>query len=362
MHRIDNFKKNAIFSIFLSFILIYVFPYFYIEINNISSLSFFGAIPIDRKELLIIVLLNMLYSIYLCFLYKEIDYKPKFKNNNRKKIISFYCYSVVLCVIISLSHGNIVSYFFNFILLSTLALSRVKFPHIINILFILGLLDFIFHGGRWIICNSLFLYIIYYSKSMFKVTVYSTILLFFSIFILLPLRHDNAITISSDSLATFFDLLFLSINPILIGAILSFKTVVHNIDLLADYLPYGKSLLGSMSYLDKISYEYLQSDKYAENVRLGSNTSFMFKSNLAIQASLLLSIFFLLVKISKKIMLSYSNLIFIYLSSTIIMLPRRAITSYINDIIMLSIVFFLLYLIYFLIPKKKCYHNEKLIS
>ena len=176
--KIDQFKKNVRISIILSFLLVYIFPLIYMEIEGVNTLFFFGVIELEPNEYFRLCVYIMAFCVYLSFTYSLLDFKSIAIHYMDKIIYNIFLFILML---VSLMPGiGLIAYFVNFLFLSFLVKLRISFLNIIYLFLVTGVVDLFVNHGRWMLVNSLVLLLIYKVRSISVISLGAFALLFFS--------------------------------------------------------------------------------------------------------------------------------------------------------------------------------------
>jgi len=346
------FKKHTLVTLLAMLCAVYIFPIAYLLIIQAETLNFYGNISFSNNDLRLVLAIEVIYILYWSYLFKISKWYDSPVLNSR----NYYFFKgelFVVLILYCLPLPNVIIYLIPFIFIALAGLAKINIKTVIIYFLLFGIVNFVFMDGRAILLNGILLYILFTVKSVWKILILGILLLFLAIFILLPLRHGESINLTFNGFSSALMQIYNSIVPIVIGAILSVKMNMNNMDFFVDYFPLGRTIFGGESFIDKISYNLLPIDKYEEGVRLGSNPASMFKAHLSIQLVLVISYFTLLIALIHKVKKSLNNVLVIYLMWYFIMILRRGFTTFIADSIALLIISLLLILLKYILPKVK---------
>jgi hypothetical protein len=145
------------------------------------------------------------------------------------------------------------------------------------ILFLIAIIQLVYGEDRYpLIQVALLTFIPYISRlSSIKLFIYALLVVFGLVFVLQPLRSGNIPFVGS---SVFIELgyFFQHLQPIYIGAYLLMEQGFTFFQLLAESVPFLKSLFGFESVIDTIGKVGLTKDVYDAGTRHGSNSSLYF--------------------------------------------------------------------------------------
>jgi hypothetical protein len=346
------FQKNVSVALLAMLFAVYIFPITYLLVIQADTLNFYGNITFSTYDLSLVLVMQVIYISFWIYLFKISKWYDAPVLNPRK----YYFFKgelLVVFILYCLPLPSIFIYLVPFIFIALAGLAKVNIKTVLFYLLLFGIAHFLLMDGRSILINSLLLYTLFIVKDAWKVFIVGILLLFLSVFVLLPLRHGMPINLNINGLSSTLMQIYNGIVPIIIGAILSVQMNMTNMDFFVDYFPMGRTVFGSESHIDKIAYEFLPIDKYEEGVRVGSNPVSMFKIHLSGQLILIVTYFTILISSIHRVKKSLSNVLVIYLMWYFIMILRRGFTTFIADSIALLIISLLLIFLKYILPKVK---------
>ncbi|EOG7789517.1 hypothetical protein ACSW0U_003808 [Vibrio fluvialis] len=340
--------KNIIIVMYL-FVpaLFYGIPYLYTLSFGGIDLNFFGTQYIESLSLLKILLGHLLIGILVCFFLLKGEYKLQI--NNGRSILNDMLMLGLFCITFFIPIGlvSMISYpWFLFIFII-----RRHYLFSICVLLILSFYLLIYQGVRYplIQITILMLIPILSRLSIVKLLLLAMISIFLMAFILQPLRSGLIPFVETSEELSY---LFQHLQPIYLGA----NTYLnYNLDasrMLAESVPFLKSIFGYDSVIDLISKEGLNTDAYNNGTRYGSNSS-MYFSTFGYVILISFFIFFgLVIRLFKSKKLD--SMVLIYLTVYGVYFVRRSFGSYFIDLFVVVFIFLVyLFLVSFFSPNIK---------
>lgn len=310
----------------------YALPLLLFEFNYIEILKFhaWGDLYVSTYDSCNMIIFTFIAGLIFYTALSNLDIEIV----NSASWLVFFCF--LLCSILLIlrlnSYLDMVLLVLLIYVISNYKLTALQY----SIFCTVGLLDLLLNSERYLIIQMILFYLIVYSRMSLKNVLLLTI---FLIVIGQPLKY--IIKDDIDHTLTSFEELYNHLNPLYVGNYLAMYTEFSFAELVAEYIPFGKSLLATGSIVDKIAINHLPYEIYDAGTRFGSYNSIYFGYNF-LHYIVIVSIFYLLInKFAKR---RVANAIAGYLIFYAPMFMRRNLGSYLIDVfILVAICFFIPY-------------------
>lgn len=308
----------------------YIIPFFFSNLKNEVSLHFFKTFYVNKY-----------FFVYLSFSYLLLGYLVLWTINDTK--FSFHKrFSISRSLDLFLSISYLFSYYLGFSYISSI-FNLITYIIIgsfkpgktsLLVLIIISLYELLFNNNRFpVIYTFLIFYLPYLNNLSYKkLIIYVVCSILFLVYILQPLR-SGVLPFSTQTRFTSLYYLYTHLNPIYIGAYLSYELNFTIDILLSEIIPFAKNFLNFESVIDRIADVGLPNAIIDSNIRHGSNSAMYFHFyGFLIVAITLIIIKYLMKKLNIKLIY---NSVLIYLIVQGPYFVRRAIGSFLLDIILI---------------------------
>lgn len=330
-------KKSTSYVLLGMFALVYFIPLGYMLLGEKTELHFFSSMTVTELQIISVFILQFVYCIYWVLLVRVTSWA------DTQHRVSFRLHFLLITIVLlyGLPFPVIAQYFFILVFISLCGLFRIPLKIIVFYMFFIGLEEFLFRGGRMILVNAILLLAIFSIRSTAVIIFSGFLMVLISVYVLLPMRHGVPV-IFDVGLSEIPQNIYRNVTPILIGAFLSFEADISNLQFFADYFPFGRTVLGETSIIDRVAFDFLPVEQYQSGTRLGSNSAIMYKWSIFFQAAFILLFFYFYVKYIRLLSSGLNNALVIYLLWNMTVIPRRSFTTFIADTIALTVVYLLI--------------------
>lgn len=351
--KIDVKKLLIMFYIIIPMIFFSIPLWFIYEIGEFS-VHFYGTYRADLKDVLDILIGHFCLGMTLLWLLSATNYKLYIRHR------SFVYDSLAIFVFLGImvTHGIIamlLSALF-FVIIGNVRISNLTF----FVLLILAFLNLIIFAERVLFAFVMLAWSLNFisKKSIGELFLFGIIGVFGLIYILQPLKYGELPFSNFGDPFEAFGYLLQHVFPIYYTAYLSNSIDFSLTSLIAEFIPFAKSLTGEMGIVERLAIEGLPDEIIYEGGRLGSNSA-MYFSGLGLIA---LFIMFVFIKaniwILKSRILMNSVLIYFVIQGPYFV--RRSFASFTIDIIVIVLWVFLVSFIIMVLKDEK--RSDKVIT
>jgi hypothetical protein len=332
-----NLKKILLYFYIIFPVAFYAPLFIYAQASGEGyHVHFYGEAIIDISSSLVIIAAHVLSGLVIYLM-------PNYNVINHPKECDTTWLIVVLLLMVSLAWGGngYLTYLSTMLLIVMFSYFRPNYLVVIPL--ILSVVLLIFNGQRYMIAWILMYILAYRFKlNLLKIWFLAIIglIIFTTLFQSLKNFGEGLVSLELSDFNQLINAIATNIAPIYLTS-LAYLDAHYSLNLIfGEIIPFYKLFSGESGLVDLVSYINLPSELYAEGARLGSNSSMLFS---AAHGYFILIIAILLPPI-RLMAKKFPDLNTIILTYLIIYAPysiRRSITSYLFDIIFLSLIFFI---------------------
>ncbi|MFC0264083.1 O-antigen polymerase [Fontibacter flavus] len=308
----------------------YIIPYFFANENNEVTLHFFKTFIVSKYLFLQFSITYLALGFFLIWFLNGTNFNLEKRKPTSLllEVILSICFFIYFFV--SISYLAIIFYAITYIIIGSYKPGKLVFIA----LFFISFYQLLFNNSRFPIIYTGLIYSLGYIQliNYKRLFIYGLASLFFLIYILQPLR-SGILPFSSQSEISSFIYFYQHINPIYIGAYLSYDLNFGFTVLVSEIIPFAKSVLNYESVIDRLAEVGLPKDIIDLGIRHGSNSSMYFH----VTGIIIISLSFFLIK---KLLIFFrynliNNALLFYFIVQAPFFIRRAIASYLLDVIVI---------------------------
>lgn len=311
----------------------YVIPYFLSNEKGTVVLHFFKTFMVSKYIFIKFSIFYFLLGLLILWFLNKNSFTFKNRRNSKIEIDIILTSAFILYYFFPITYVAIIFYYLTFIIIGSYKPGKLSFI----VLLLIAFYELLFNNSRFPIIYTFLIFSLDFIQKINwrKLFISFIIAVFFLVYILQPLR-SGLVPFSSQSQLSTFSYLYQHINPIYIGAYLSYELNFNLTILLSEIIPFSKTLFNYESVIDRLASVGLPRNIIFIGIRHGSNSTMYFH---------LLGIFVigLFITFIRKLLSVFNfeiinNAVLLYFVIQGPFFVRRAIASYLLDIIMIFVI------------------------
>lgn len=313
--------------------LFYMVPFFFSNEKGDVVLHFFKTFIVSKFLFIKFSVLYFLLGFLIVGFVKKIGFTIENRKKSRIEIDFLLSFCFVFYFFFPISYVAMVFYYLTYIIMGSYKPGKFS----LIILLLISIYELLFNNSRFPLIYTGLIFNLDFIENINwrKLLISCVIAVFFLVYILQPLR-SGFLPFSSQSRLSTFAYLYQHVNPIYIGAYLSYELNFNLTILLSEIIPFSKTLFNYESVIDRLADVGLPRNIIYIGIRHGSNSTMYFH----LVGILVISACFVFIRKLLSVfnyeMLNNAVLLYFIIQGPFFV--RRAIASYLLDIIMLFVI------------------------